>query len=83
MSFIQTYPSPNDEVAVFSLSQKEWHLKRARPSPTVSSHRFTCVYFPWTILQFAHFDRDTEKKKHGFVNFPRIGVFISTYRADA
>ncbi|CAF2845073.1 unnamed protein product [Rotaria sp. Silwood2] len=31
-SSIRSYLSPNDEVAVFSLSQKEWHLKKARPS---------------------------------------------------
>ncbi|CAF1432008.1 unnamed protein product [Rotaria sp. Silwood1] len=31
-SSIRSYISPNDEVAVFSLSQKEWFLKRARPS---------------------------------------------------
>ncbi|CAF4896812.1 unnamed protein product [Rotaria sp. Silwood1] len=37
-SSIRTYPSPRDEVAVFSLSQKEWHLKRAAPSPTDGSY---------------------------------------------
>jgi hypothetical protein len=34
--FFQTYPSPQDEVAVFSLTQKRWYLKRAVPSQGVS-----------------------------------------------
>jgi hypothetical protein len=33
---LQTYPSPREEIAVFGLNQKEWYLKRAAPSPTVS-----------------------------------------------
>ncbi|CAF1202107.1 unnamed protein product [Rotaria sordida] len=33
-SSIRSYISPPDEVAVFSLSQKEWYLKRVRPSST-------------------------------------------------
>ncbi|CAF0900929.1 unnamed protein product [Rotaria sordida] len=37
-SSIRTYPSPRDEVAVFSLNQKEWYLKRAAPSPTDGSY---------------------------------------------
>ncbi|CAF3914644.1 unnamed protein product [Rotaria magnacalcarata] len=37
-SSIRTYPSPRDEVAVFSLSQKQWSLKRAAPSPTDGSY---------------------------------------------
>ncbi|CAF0779763.1 unnamed protein product [Didymodactylos carnosus] len=27
----ETYPSPRDEVAVFSLSSKQWYMKKARP----------------------------------------------------
>ncbi|CAF1224830.1 unnamed protein product, partial [Didymodactylos carnosus] len=30
-SSIATYPSPRDEVAVFSLNQKQWLMKKARP----------------------------------------------------
>ncbi|CAF1484802.1 unnamed protein product, partial [Adineta steineri] len=37
-SSIRTYPSPRDEIAVFSLSQKEWFLKRAAPSPADGSY---------------------------------------------
>ncbi|CAF0727358.1 unnamed protein product [Adineta ricciae] len=37
-SSIVTYPSPRDEIAVFSLNQKEWYLKRAAPSPTDGSY---------------------------------------------
>ncbi|UJR33542.1 hypothetical protein I4U23_020984 [Adineta vaga] len=37
-SSIRTYPSPRDEIGVFSLNKKEWYLKRAAPSPTDGSY---------------------------------------------